>query len=378
MKILYCATVRSHIGQFHVPVINALKAAGHEVHAAYHDNSADKPGLDLSMLDKVFEVPFERSPYSPQNRMAYKILKKIIDEGNYDIIHCHTPVGGVITRLAARDARKHGTKVFYTAHGFHFYKGAPKKYWAMFYPVEKLLAKDTDVLITINQEDYDLARKHFKAGKVVKVNGVGVDLSKFHVASEAEKQAARRALGLKPEQFVMLCAADLSYRKNQPMIFRAMARIKDVCPNMVALMPGQPILKEEYEQLCRQLGISEMVQLMGYRRDIDKLLAACDCVISSSRQEGLPMNLIEAAASGRYIIATDVRGNADVVRQSGYGALVELNDDEAMAEEIRKAIYSLPERNSTRSIQDYDENNIVRRILDLYGEPIQEGLCKND
>ena len=378
MKILYCSTVRSHIGQFHVPVIKALKAAGHEVHAAYHDNSADKPGLDLSMLDKVFEVPFERSPYSPQNIQACKILKKIIDEGDYDIIHCHTPVGGVMTRIAARDARKRGTKVFYTAHGFHFYKGAPKKYWAMFYPVEKLLAKDTDVLITINQEDYDLATKHhFKAGKIVKINGVGVDLSKFHAATAEEKQAAREALGLKAEQFVMLCAADLSYRKNQPMIFRAMARLKDECPNLLALMPGQPILKDEYEKLCAELGISDMVQLMGYRRDIDKLLAACDCVISSSRQEGLPMNLIEAAASGRYIIATNVRGNADVVKQFGFGTLVELNDDAAMAEEIRRARNKTPERSSTASVQQFDEQMIVHQVLELYGESTQKGLSHN-
>ena len=366
MKILYVSTVRSHIGQFHVPVINALKAAGHEVHAAYHDNSADKPGLDLSMLDRVFEVPFERSPYSPANVKACRILKKIIDEGNYDIIHCHTPVGGVMTRIAARDARKRGTKVFYTAHGFHFYRGASKKYWALFYPIEKLLAKDTDVLITINQEDYDLATsRHFKAGKIVKINGVGVDLSKFHVATEAEKQEARQALGLKPEQFVMLCAADLSVRKNQPMIFRAMARIKDQCPNMVALLPGQPILKDEYEKLCIELGISHMVQLMGYRRDIDKLLAASDCVISSSRQEGLPMNLIEAAASGRYIIATDVRGNADVVKQSGYGVLVKLNDDEAMAREIRNAMGVTGGYDLGR-VSLFDEKEIVRTVLNLY------------
>ncbi len=368
VKVLYVATVRSHIGQFHMPVIRALKEAGHEVHAAFHDNSADKPGLDLSIIDRTFEVPFERSPYSPQNMKACRVLKKIIDEGGYDIIHCHTPVGGVMTRIAARDARKRGAKVFYTAHGFHFYKGAPKKYWAMFYPVEKRLAKDTDVLITINREDYDLARKHFKAGKVVKVNGVGVDLSRFHVASEEEKQAAREALGLKPEQFVMLCAADLSVRKNQPMIFRAMARIQDECPNMVALMPGQPILKDEYEKLCAELGISGMVQLMGYRRDIDKLLAACDCVISSSRQEGLPMNLIEAAASGRYIIATDVRGNADVVRQSGFGALVKLNDDAAMAREIRKAM-TLRGACDPERIRIFDENEIVREIMRLYRLP---------
>ena len=362
---MYVATVRSHIGQFHMPVIQALKEAGHVVHAAYHDNSADKPGLDLSILDKEFEVPFERSPYSPKNIKACKILKRIIDEEQYDIIHCHTPVGGVVTRIAAKNVRKQGAKVCYTAHGFHFYKGAPKKYWALFFPIEKALAKETDVLITINQEDYDLARKHFKAGKVVKVNGVGVNLSRFHVATEEEKKTERMALGLTPNQFVMLCAADLSVRKNQQMIFRAMARIKDECPNMVALMPGQPILKGEYEKLCSKLGVSNMVRFMGYRRDIDKLLTACDCVISSSRQEGLPMNLIEAAASGRYIIATNVRGNADVVKASGFGALVELNDDKAMSEEIQKAMKGLGIFDLNR-VRLFDENEIVQHVLSLY------------
>ena len=367
MKLLYCSTVRSHIGQFHVPVINALKAAGHEVHAAYHDNSADKPGLDLSMLDMVFEVPFDRSPYSPQNIKACRILKKIIDEGDYDIIHCHTPVGGVMTRIAARDARKRGTKVFYTAHGFHFYKGAPKKYWAMFYPVEKHLAKDTDVLITINQEDYDLARKHFHAGRIVKVNGVGVDLSKFHVASEEEKQAERAALGIRPEQFVMLYPADLAKGKNHPMIFRAMARLKDDYPNLMLLCPGQTILKEEFKSCCERLGIAEMVQFLGYRRDIPKILAASDCAVSSSRREGLPMNLIEAAASGKYIIATNVRGNADVVRQTGFGTLVELDDDKAMAEEIRNAM-KLDQKPDLERIRVFDHREIVKAVMGFYGD----------
>ena len=365
MKILYVATVRSHIGQFHMPVIRALKEQGHIVHAAFKDNSSDKPGLDLSIIDKTFEIPFERSPYSKKNIQAYFKLKKIIDSEHYDIVHCHTPVGGVVTRLAARDARTQGTRVFYTAHGFHFYKGAPKKYWAMFFPVEKALARETDVLITINDEDYNLAKKHFKAGKVSKVNGVGVDLSKFHVATADEKQKAREELGLTKDQFVMLCAADLSKRKNQPMIFRAMARIKEECPNMMALMPGQPILKDEYEKICDDLEISNMVQLMGYRRDIEKLLVACDCVISSSRQEGLPMNLIEAAASGRYIIATNVRGNADVVNQCGNGVLVPLNDDKAMAHELRNIINSKTAIHNLE-VDCYDEKEIAKKIVGFY------------
>lgn len=369
MKFLFVATVRSHIGQFHMPLIHALKEAGHEVHAAYKDNSADKAGLDLSAIDQVFEVPFERSPYNPRNIQAYYVLKKIIDSGNYDIIHCHTPMGAVVTRLAAMDARKRGTKVFYTAHGFHFYKGAPRKNWMFFYPVEKLLAPHTDVLITINQEDYDLAtQKKFGAGRIEKINGVGVDLSKFSPITSEEQSAARKELGLADDQFIMLYAADLSYRKNQPMLLRALARLKDRYPNMLLLLPGQPILQAECEHQAAELGISHMVRFLGYRRDIDKLLAACDCVVSSSRQEGLPINLIEAAARGRYIIATDVRGNADVVRQSGYGVLVPFDDDAVMAEEIAHFCTFGTDLICARdNILPYQSSSIVAQLFGIYG-----------
>jgi len=355
-----------------MPVIRALKSAGHEVHAAFKDNSADKQGLDLSSIDKVFEIPFERSPFKPQNIRAYKELKKVIDEGNYDIIHCHTPMGAVITRLAAKSARKKGSKVIYTAHGFHFYKGAPKKNWLMFYPVEKLLSKHTDLLITINQEDYDLAvRKKFKMGKIVKINGVGVDLSKFSISTPEQQKILRKECGFGADNFIMLYAADLSERKNQPMIFKAIARIKNELPNVIALLPGQPILRDKYEKQCDDLGIADRVQFMGYRRDIDKLLVISDCVISSSRQEGLPINLIEAAASGKYIISTDVRGSADVVRQSGYGALVKLNDDAAMAEEIKKAcIKGVPTRQQVDEIKVYDEKSIVETVMGIYKEAL--------
>ena len=365
MKFLFVATVRSHIGQVHMPLIRALKAAGHTVHAAYRDNSADKKGLDLSAIDQVFEIPFERSPYSPQNFLAYKKLKAVLDSGDYDIIHCHTPMGAVVTRLAAGKARKRGAKVFYTAHGFHFYRGASRLNWALYYPVEKLLARRTDTLITINREDHDLAvSRRFAAGRIAKLDGVGVELDRFSPVTEAERAAAREALGFTPEQTVLLYAADLSKRKNQSMLFRTLARLKDT--DIVLLLPGQPILQAQYEQQCRDLGIFHMVRFLGYRRDIDRLLAACDAVVSSSRQEGLPLNLIEAAARGRYIIATDVRGNADVVKQSGCGVLVPLNDDEAMAAQVAKLCRGEISIGNG-SIDCYRSETIVRELFRLYG-----------
>lgn len=370
MKILFVATVRSHIGQFHMPFIQYLVEQGHEVHAAFRDNSADKKGLDLSAISRTFEIPFARSPLKKDNISAFFALKKVIDEGNYDIIHCHTPVGSVITRLAAGKARKNGTRVIYTAHGFHFYKGASKMNWCLFYPIEKLLSGRTDVLITINREDYELTRKKgFRANKTVKLNGVGVDLSKYSIVTEEEKHQARKELGFLPEQFLMLYAADLSKRKNQPMLFRALAKVKTRMPDAMLLLPGQPVLQDEYEKQCAELGITDQVRFMGYRRDIDKLLAACDCVVSSSRQEGLPLNLIEAAARGKYIIATDVRGNADVVAQSGYGKLIPLNDDEAMSEEmLRKYSAGCPTRMTADEVAVYDQHIIIEDLRKIYFE----------
>ncbi|MGN1183218.1 MAG: glycosyltransferase, partial [Faecalibacillus sp.] len=258
MKILYVATVRSHIGQFHMPFIKHLCQNGHIVDAAFKDNSNDKKGLDLSALNRTFEVPFERNPFKFNNIKAYFILKKIINEGNYDIIHCHTPMGAAITRLAAKNVRKKGTKIFYTAHGFHFYEGASKKNWLLFYPIEKWLSRYTDCLILINNEDYKLAiNKNFKAKKIKKINGVGVELSKFNHNLCNKKNQLREQYGYNQDMFSLIYPADLSIRKNQIMLLDTINLLKNKIPNIKLLLPGQPILKKEYEEYCIKNGIQD-------------------------------------------------------------------------------------------------------------------------
>ena len=164
-KVLVTATVQSHLAQFHKPLIEMLKTKGYEVHAAARNNLIDKDGLQLKESDKTFDIAFERSPFNKNNLKAYKELKKLMLDYKYDIVHCNTPIAGLITRLAARPLRKTGTKVIYTAHGFHFYKGAPLKNWLLYYPIEKCLAHLTDKIITINQEDYCLASAKFASLK---------------------------------------------------------------------------------------------------------------------------------------------------------------------------------------------------------------------
>jgi glycosyltransferase EpsD len=166
MKALLVASVQSHIAQFHRPLIKVLKEKGFTIDVAARDNLDEKNGLKIENVDHIFDVPFHRSPIKKQNRGAFTQLKKIINEGNYDIISCNTPVASVLTRIAANNARKQGTRVFYMAHGFHFCKGAPFKNKLLYYPVEKFCSRFTDVLITINKEDYDLSKKKMKAKKL--------------------------------------------------------------------------------------------------------------------------------------------------------------------------------------------------------------------
>lgn len=334
MKILFVATVRSHIGQFHMPFIKKLKELGFTVDAAYHDNSAVKPGLDTSAIDNVYEIPFTRSPYSMGNIKAYFKLKRLFKNNDYDAVHCHTPMGAVITRLAAKPFRKKGLKVIYTAHGFHFYKGASKKNWILYYTVEKYLSKYTDCLITINEEDYKTASEKFSPVKLCKVNGVGVDLEKFKRKTEAEKSALRKKYGYSDDDFLIIYPADFCYRKNHMMLLKALEIITEKHKNAKLLLPGLQTENGECVAFCNENGLNGHVEFLDYRRDIEDFAGMCSLSVSTSRQEGLPINLIEAMALGNPVVASDVRGNNDVVLDGYNGYLVKLNDYESMADKI--------------------------------------------
>lgn len=370
-KVLFVATVRSHIGQFHMDFIKYLNSQGHIVDVACKDNSADKKGLDLTGVNKFYFMNFSRSPYSADNLKAKKALTKLLKKESYDIIHCHTPMGAVVARLSAHAAKSKAT-VIYTAHGFHFFKGAPKLNWALFYPIEKYLSRYTDCLITINQEDYDVAvNGKFKAGKIIKVDGVGLDLSKFVVVSKEKKEELREKLGFNKEDFILIYTADLSVRKNQSMLIRAIAKVKDSMPNVKVLLPGQPILLDEYKQLSDELGISDIICFMGYRRDINLLLAAADIAVSVSKQEGLPVNLMEAMAVGKPILVTDVRGNADLVEDGVNGYKVTLNDVDAFAEKLlylynNKQDVERMGKKGTELVEKYSYKNVNSQLAEIY------------
>lgn len=333
MKILYVATVLSHICQFHLPHLQMLREQGHEIHVAAHDNLAVKNGLQLKYTDRHIEIPFERSPYDPRNISAYRKLRTLLNEEHYDIIVCNTPVGGLLTRLAAQKSRRHGTRVIYIAHGFHFYKGAAKMNWILYYPLEKVMAHLCDVVITINKEDYQFAKKHFPV-RVEHIHGVGVREDRYHPATEAEQEEMRRAEGLSKEDFVIICTGELNENKNQTTLISAAAYLTHRIPNLKVLLAGNGPKEQDLRKQIIAKGLENTVKLLGYRTDLERLVPAVDVVVSCSKREGLPLNIVEAMLCRKPVVASINRGNAELVDHRVTGFLLPPENAKAFAKHL--------------------------------------------
>lgn len=368
IKVLFCATVDSHIRCFHIPYLKFFKDNGWEVHVAA------KGDLSIPFCDKKINVCFERSPFKINNIRAYNTLKKIIEENSYDIIHCHTPVGGVLTRLAARKFRKKGTKVIYTAHGFHFYKGAPIKNWIFYYPIEKWLSRYTDCLITINEEDYSTAINHkFKASKIEYVYGVGVNLEKFKPVSKEKRNDLRQDYGYKPDQFLLFYAAELNKNKNQGLLIKILKELKNKIPQIRLLLAGGGALEKNYRKMAEELNVESYIDFLGRRKDVPNLLSICDVVVASSKREGLPVNIMEAMASGKPIVATDIRGHRDLITNNENGFLFGLDDIKRAANSILK-LYNSPYLQKQMGnvgierVKKYSLDAVMEEMTEIYEE----------
>lgn len=344
-KVLLTATVQSHIAQFHKPLIKMLKENGYEVHVAARDNLAEKNGLLLKEPDKVFNVPFDRSPISKNNIKAYKELNKILSKNNYSIVHCNTPMGGIVTRLAAQKYRKNGTKIFYTAHGFHFYKGAPLKNWLIYYPVEKWFAKYTDKLITISYEDFNIATKKKFNTKIEHIHGVGANTEKYFNPTNEMISELRFQEGYDNNDFICICSGELNINKNQSTIIKAIPKVVEVIPKFKLLIAGNGPMKEKLEELIVDNNLEKHVKLIGYRTDLEKFVKMSDIVVSASLREGLGLNLIEAMLCGKPVVGSKNRGHNELIYHMENGMLVE-----AMSyDEFSKAILGLYEDKRLRN-----------------------------
>lgn len=337
-KVLFVATVvKGHILAFHKPYLKMLSNRNYEVHVAAKNDCANQAECRIPYCDKYYNIPFARSPFSKINIKAFKELKKLITVNGYDLIHCHTPVGGVITRLAAKTARKHGTRVIYTAHGFHFYKGAPLRNWILFYPIEKYCSKYTDILITLNQEDY-LRAGNFNAVRVVNVPGMGVNTEKLEhtIVDVAEK---RKELNIPENAFLILSVGELSDNKNHEVIIKALSLLNH--PNVYYLICGVGDKEKYLKNIVEKLKLKNKVIFAGYRRDVNEIIKAADCFAFPSKREGLGLVAIEAMAGGLPIVTSNVRGINEYSQNGITGFSVSPTDVSGFAQAFSK-LYENP------------------------------------
>lgn len=332
MKILLVATVQSHICQFHRPLAQMLHDHGCTVHVAARDNLVEKNGLKLDFADRVYDVPFVRSPLGRSNLLAFRQLKSLIEQKEYDVIHCNTPMGGILARLAAKSARKRGCKVIYTAHGFHFFKGGPVKSWMLYYPIEKIMCRYTDMLITINDEDYALAKKHFSV-RTEHIHGVGANSERYRPVSAEEQVMLKERIDCGGKA-ILLCTGELNTNKNQTVAIQAMPDVVKKHPNVRLLLAGNGPLAKQLSDEIQRLGMSNYIKLIGYKTNLQDYVRASDLIISCSKREGLPLNIIEGMLCEKAVVASINRGHKELVEDAVTGYLLPADDPEAFGSTI--------------------------------------------
>lgn len=361
---LILASVASMIDQFNMQNIKLLLSKGYSVDVvANFENpgSITKERAD-SLKDKlfamgvrVFHIPIPRSIFHI-NRIyqSYKQVNKLCKTEQYDLLHCHSPIGGVVARLAVAPYRKQGTKVIYTAHGFHFYKGAPLLNWMLFYPIEKFCSYLTDVLITINKEDYHTGCNRLSAKETVYIPGIGIDTSLYCTTSEIEKNEIRKQQGIPSDSIVLLSVGELNKNKNHEIILRALA-----CPTLNDIhyyIIGKGALHNYLQKLATKLGIQSRVHLIGFRNDVQRFYQAADAFAFPSYREGLSVSLMEAMACGLPCITSKIRGNVDLVDEGKGGYLCRPDDFNTFRSALHEIVTN---KDKLQSFRQYNQCKIA-------------------
>lgn len=369
-KISFVATVYRHLEAFHLPFMKLLQEKGYEIHAFARPDNGKKGVEEQGIV--CHDIPFQRSPFHFDNIKALRVLVKRFKEEKFSMVHVHTPVASILGRIAARITDV--PTVIYTAHGFHFFKGAPWLYWILYYPVERLMAHWTDFLITINEEDYQRAKNFKVKRKVLYVPGVGVDTSFFAVDShEITRKKIREGLNLSGEDFVILYIAELNHNKNQLQIIETIHSLGEKGRGIKVFFAGDGDYRQQLEVRAKKFGLENVIYFLGYRKDIRELLIASDCVALLSKREGLPKALLEALAAGKPILATNVRGNRDLVVQNENGYLVPVGDIKATTDALIR-LKEDPKRRKYMSMMSlklakkYDMQIILRKMEEIYDQ----------
>lgn len=384
-KVLIVASVVSFIEWFNKENVEYLKNdLKCEVHIACNFDYMEDTNVERTKkyINKITDegvilhnILFARSPFGKGNKQAYKQLKKLINEEHFDLVHCHTPTVSIMTRLAAKKARKQGTVVMYTCHGFHFHKAAPLKNWILYYPVEKMLSRNCDYIVTINREDFSRARK-FHCKNVRYIPGVGVDLTKIKNI-KIDKSEKRKSIGIPSDKILILSVGEMIERKNHEVIIRALGKLKD--PNIYYAIAGKGPLKEYLENLAKKMCIEDRVLFLGFRTDIYELYHIADISAFPSKIEGLGLAGIEAMAAGIPIVSSNVHGILDYVVDGETGYAVAPNDVEGFANAIKKLADNSELRvamkdKCIKAVEPFDLKNALKEMWDIYKEILEENI----
>lgn len=375
--MLMLATTAAMIEQFNKNNILILESLGYEVHVA--GNWKEGNPISEERLDefkgwlsehhgKWFHIPSARKPTDIKNNG--KALKQIVDmihEYEYEFIHCHTPIGSVIGRLAAL---KTHTKIIYTAHGFHFFKGAPLKNWLLYYPAEWICSWMTDILITINKEDYARAKKHLHAKRVEYIPGVGVDVEKF-ASCKVDKKEKCKELGIPDDKFILLSVGELQTHKNQKLVLEALGEIRNL--DIYYLVVGQGVLRGEYENKVEQYGLEKNIKLLGYRKDVNELCKIADCFVHPSFREGLGIAPLEAMACGLPLISSYIGGMKDYTIDGKSGCCINPKSKKDMIVAISKMFQNKDfrtqcGRNNQAMVKEFDLKISKQTMQKVYSE----------
>lgn len=369
-RVLILASVASMIGQFNRDNISLLQKMGYEVDVAcnfkkgstFSEESAKQLKKELIEQGvRCFHVDFSRSPVQiGKHVQCYHTVKRLMLENQYLFCHCHSPIGGAIARIAGHATK---TKIIYTAHGFHFYKGASVLNWAIYYPIELLLSYWTNCLITINKEDYYRAKHKFHAKKTVYIPGVGIDSNRFQNLGISREQK-RQELGLSKEDIFILSVGELNQNKNHEVVVRALAGLKG--QNIVYMIAGEGNQKEHLNTLAEENGVS--LRLLGFREDICSLLEAADVFAFPSKREGLSVSVMEAMFMKKPVIASKIRGNTDLIKDGENGLLVHPNTAKAWEQGLYKMLntmnsYRLGEK---KRLEPLEKNSIHEKMICIY------------
>lgn len=370
IKLLYILNIAKKVNDFSHSAMLAAQEMGIDFHiagnwsyASDEERKADEEKYGI----KIYQIDFIRTPYHLGNIKAYNQLKEIVRRERFDVIHCNTPIGGVLGRLVG--AKYKTPIVIYQAHGFHFYKGAPRLNWLIYYPIEKTLAHYTDALITINREDFEFAKKKFhikNQGLIYYVPGVGIDLTKIK-SLYIDRNTVRSTLGLSEDDIVLISAGRLDVNKNNETIIRAVARVS----NIKMLLCGEGDQRDHLKDLAKKLGVSDRILFLGNRIDIMELYQAADIFVLMSFREGLSRSIMEAMASGLPCIVSKIRGNVDLIEDGINGYLVDTLDFKLLSERIQylcdnKATCDQMSKMNRIKIQQFSLSSIIPQMINIY------------